>query len=235
MKKIIFSSFFLFVFVFSSKAQANPRSYLDPIKTELEKQWPNNRTVNLVFHGHSVPSGYFKTPEVHTLQAYPALVLNDVKQHYPFAVVNSIVTAIGGENSAQGAARFDSTALTHRPDVLFIDYALNDRYIGLKKSKTAWKSMIEKALALDIKVVLLTPTPDLSVDILDDNSLLAQLAQQIRDLAAEYETGLVDSYAEFKSLVASGEKPEDYMSQVNHPNEKGHQVVASLIMKFFLP
>jgi len=55
---------------------------------------------------------------VHTLQAYPQLVLSQVKEKYPFAVVNSIVTAIGGENSEQGVARFDSTVLNHKPDVL---------------------------------------------------------------------------------------------------------------------
>ena len=26
---------------------------------ELRKSWPDNRTINIVFHGHSVPSGNF--------------------------------------------------------------------------------------------------------------------------------------------------------------------------------
>ncbi len=34
--------------------------YLKEIKLELKKEWPKNRTINLVFHGHSVPAGYFK-------------------------------------------------------------------------------------------------------------------------------------------------------------------------------
>jgi len=32
------------------------------LKTELQKEWPKNRAMNIVFHGHSVPAGYFKTP-----------------------------------------------------------------------------------------------------------------------------------------------------------------------------
>lgn len=37
-------------------------NYLSPIIDELAKRWPDNRTVNIVCHGHSVPSGYFATP-----------------------------------------------------------------------------------------------------------------------------------------------------------------------------
>jgi lysophospholipase L1-like esterase len=235
MKKI-FLSLLLLLFLCKSTVysqQAETSIYLDSIKTELQKQWPANRAINLVFHGHSVPSGYFKTPDVRTLLAYPQLTLASIKEKYPYAVVNSIVTAIGGENSEQGAARFDSTVLIHKPDVLFIDYALNDRHIGLSRAKTAWETMIEKAIALNIKIILLTPTPDWSENILDEDSPLAQHSRQIRELAARYNIGLVDSYAAFQTIVRQGEKIEDFMSQINHPNEKGHKVVEKMIMIFF--
>ena len=39
---------------------ADPAEYLNDLKREMRKEWPKNRTVNLVFHGHSVPAGYFK-------------------------------------------------------------------------------------------------------------------------------------------------------------------------------
>ena len=112
-------------------AQADSATYLDNIKVELQKKWPANRTINLVFHGHSVPSGYANTPHVHRLESYPFLVLKDLEQKYPYAVVNAITTSIGGENSEQGEKRFIKDVLIHRPDVLFIDYALNDRQLGI--------------------------------------------------------------------------------------------------------
>lgn len=206
--------------------------YLDSVQTALEKEWPKNKTVNLVFHGHSVPAGYFKTPNVHTLVAYPNKVLAGVTKKYPTAVVNSIVTAIGGEQSEQGAARFKQVVLIHKPDVLFIDYALNDRRIGLERAKIAWEKMIAEALAAKVKVVLLTPTPDLSEDILNDNAPLEQHRQQIRKLARTYQVGLVDSYAIFKA-IAKNDNLTDYMAQSNHINAKGHQLVAIAIMTYF--
>lgn len=210
-----------------------PEDYLENIRHELQKEWPHNSAINLVFHGHSVPSGYFNTPNVRTLQAYPQRVLEAVKEIYPYAVVNTIITAIGGENAERGAKRFKQDVLCHKPDVLFIDYALNDRGIGLDRSRKAWEEMIKEAQEQDIKVILLTPTPDLTEEILDDNAPLDQYSNQIRDLSMKYGTGLVDSYAAFKEKKKNGEKLKAYMSQSNHPNEQGHEVVKKLILDYF--
>lgn len=210
-----------------------PQDYLEDIRQELQKKWPHNRTIHFVFHGHSVPSGYFNTPNVRTMQAYPQQVLEAVKEIYPYAVVNSITTAIGGENAEQGAKRFKQDVLCHNPDVLFIDYALNDRGIGLDRSRQAWEKMIKEAQEQDVKVILLTPTPDLTENMLDDNSPLEQYSNQIRDLSVKYGTGLVDSYAAFKQKKKDGEDLNAFMSQSNHPNEKGHEIVKELILDYF--
>ncbi len=212
---------------------ADPDNYLTDIKTELKKEWPKNRTINLVFHGHSVPAGYFKTPVVNTFDSYPMQVLKIVKEKYPFAVINIINTSIGGENSLSGEKRFDSTVLNHHPDVLFIDYALNDRSASLDKAAKAWSTMIEKALKRNIKVILLTPSPDQRVDILSPDNELEKHALQIKALAKKYDVGLIDSYEEFRNKVISGDPITNYMSQVNHPNQKGHLLIANKIAAFF--
>lgn len=212
---------------------ADRAGYLSEIVAELGKRWPDSRTVNLVFHGHSVPAGYARTPAVNTLQAYPHRVLCGLKDRFGTAVVNVITTAIGGEQSEQGAARFEAEVLTHRPDVLFIDYALNDRTIGLERSEKAWRSMIEAALAKGVKVILLTPTPDLSEDIRSDQAPLQAYAQMIRRLAAEYHVGLADSYAVFRAKAETGEKMASFMAQVNHPDARGHAIVAEEILRWF--
>ena len=212
---------------------AEPNDYLKEIKEELKMEWPNNRTINLVFHGHSVPAGYFKTPIVNTLDAYPFQVLKGIKEHYPHAVINIINTSIGGENSVSGAERFDAEVLIHRPDVLFLDYALNDTGIGLERSKEAWHSMIGKALDQKIKVILLTPSPDQRIDIMETDNVLGQHQKQIRQLAMENGVGLVDSYTLFKEKVLAGDSISKYMSQVNHPNKEGHKLIADEILTYF--
>lgn len=207
--------------------------YLKDLKSELVKQWPKNRTINIVFHGHSVPSGYFKTPVVNTFSSYPYQFLRKLKEIYPYAVVNIIITAIGGEDSEQGAARFESNVLIHKPDLLFVDYALNDRRIGLERAYAAWDKMIKVAIEKNIKVILLTPSPDVKVDYNDPSNELKKHTDQIRLLAKENQTGLADSYKAFDSLCQDKEKLSLYMAQGNHPNEAGHELIANEIIKWF--
>jgi len=208
-------------------------TYLSGIKKELRAVWPANRTINIVFHGHSVPAGYWHDHEVHMLESYPHLVLQRLKSKYPYAVVNVIVTAIGGENSVKGQTRFAADVLALKPDVVFIDYALNDRYAGLEKARIAWEKMIQAALEKNIKVVLLTPSPDQRNDIMAPGNELEQHTAQVRSLAAKYHTGLIDSFKLFQQIISNGGSIKDYMSHVNHPNKKGHELIADEIIKWF--
>ena len=212
---------------------AEPASYLADIAKLLKQSWPGNRTINIVCHGHSVPAGYFRTPVVDTFNAYPHLIHRALKKRYPTAVINVIVTAIGGEASESGAARFERDVLALKPDLVLIDYGLNDRGLGLPRAKAAWKSMIEKAQARKVKVLLLTPTGDLSAKLDDPAEPLSQHAEQIRSLAREYHCGLVDSYARFTQYVHAGHKLQDLMSQGNHPNRKGHDLVVESVLEWF--
>lgn len=236
MNQMNFTLILLLLALWDTNAQnqiASPSDYLKEIKVELAKEWPKNRTVNLVFHGHSVPAGYFKTPIVNTLDAYPFQVLKMIKEQYPYAVVNIINTSIGGENSVSGADRFDSEVLIHKPDVLFLDYALNDTGIGLEKSYKAWNNMVQKALNRNIKIILLTPSPDQRIKMLEAHNVLEQHQKQIRKLAKENGIGLVDSFEVFKEKAIAGDSISKFMSQVNHPNTEGHRLIAQRIFKYF--
>jgi len=215
-----------------SAGAASVDNYLADVISQLQRQWPTNRIINIVCHGHSVPAGYFKTPVVDSLNAYPHLLYAGLKAKFPFAVVNVIVTAKGGEDSEAGAKRFEQDVLLHKPDIVTIDYSLNDRRIGLERAEAAWRSMITNALAHQIKVLLLTPTPDLAART-NPKDELERHAEQVRRLAAEYSVGLVDSHAAFQAAVKSGTRVEDLMAQSNHPNRRGHELVVTELLRWF--
>jgi lysophospholipase L1-like esterase len=181
-----------------------------------------------------VPSGYFKTPRVDTFDAYPHLLHREIKERFPFAVVNVIVTARGGENSANGAARFARDVLAIHPDVVTIDYSLNDRGIGLVRARTAWANMISQSLAAKARVILLTPTADLASRLKDPADPLNQHAEQVRALAREFDVALADSLAAFRRHVAGGGNLADLMSQGNHPNRAGHELAVRELLPWFL-
>ncbi len=210
------------------------QSKLPPeLLASMDVKWPKNHTLNLVFHGHSVPSGYQKTPDVRPFEAYPQLVFQGLKKDHPFAVMNCIVTAIGGEDSLSGAARFEKDVLCHQPDVIFIDYALNDRRQPLDKVEAAWKSMIRLAKQHKIPVVLITPTGDSNAKLNDPADPLCQRAELIRKIAKEENVPLADVFAAWKAELAKGTPIGDLLSQSNHPNLRGHTLAANAILGVF--
>lgn len=215
---------------------ADKSSYLADLVDIMKTHWPENRCVNIVCHGHSVPSGYFSTPYVDSLNAYPHLLYEALKHRFPYAVINVIVTAIGGENSVQGAARFEREVLCHRPDVLTIDYALNDRGLGLERARAAWVSMIEAALGAGVRLILCTPTADRTQAAgvpEDERRALQEHATLVRELAAAYGVGLADSLAAFEHYQRAGGELSDLMSWINHPNREGHELVARELLRWF--
>ena len=218
-------------------AVADKRVFLADLTAVLKAHWPQNRTVTIACHGHSVPSGYFATPMVDTFHAYPHLLHRALKNRFPFAVVNVVVTAIGGENSESGARRFRDDVLAFRPDVVTIDYGLNDRGPGLEKARAAWTAMIHEARERGSRVILLTPTPDIgeTPEALGSGNAVRDHAAQIRRLAEEHGTGLVDSLALFERHAAAGGEIADLMSWRNHPNGRGHELVARELTGWFPP
>jgi acyl-CoA thioesterase-1 len=210
-------------------------SYLSELCKVFRTHWPDNRTVNIVCHGHSVPAGYFATPMVDTMNAYPHLLHIALKHRFPFAVMNVIVTAIGGENSESGAERFERDVLCHRPDVITIDYGLNDRGLGLERAHESWSRMIEAALLSGSKVLLLTPTPDVTQASTyegTDRHLLSEHADQIRALSAKHGVGIADSLSACMQHRSEGDV-SDILSWSNHPNRAGHEIVAEELLRWF--
>jgi acyl-CoA thioesterase-1 len=196
----------------------------------LKKVWPKNRTIQIVFHGHSVPSGYHKTPEVRTFESYPHLVHRALAGTYSTAVTNCILTGVGGEDSRQGAARFEGEVLSHRPDLIFIDYGLNDRRLTEEQVEEAWTSMIAQARLREIPLVLVTPTGAEDVNFQDSDDKLLRRAELIRKLGRKHGVPVADVFKKWSEMVAAGTLQSTLLSQSNHPNLAGHEVAAGVIV-----
>ena len=198
---------------------------------EPRRVWPDHRTVNIVFHGHSVPSGYFATPLVKPLESYPHLTRVWLSKQFPTAVVNVITTSIGGEHAIRGAERFGSDVLTLQPDLVFVDYALNDRGQDALGVEAAWVSMVRSAKSAGVPIVLLTPTGDLNADYGNPADKLHQRAELVRRVAAQHGVPLVDVFQAWQATLAAGVDEASLHSQGNHPSRAGHEMVTAAIVE----
>jgi lysophospholipase L1-like esterase len=153
-----------------------------------------------------------------------------LKELYPYAVLNITVTAIGGEDSASGSSRFKRDVLSLKPDLVFIDYALNDRRKPLDQVERSWRSMIGQAKKAGVPVVVLTPTGDSAADLSNPGDPLHERAELIRRLAKDVDVPLADVSAAWLAETGKGTPQDQLLSQSNHPNLRGHKVATDTIV-----
>lgn len=210
---------------------AGPAACMAAVIQDLHLAWPNNRTINIVAFGHSVPAGFGVTPAVHKQDAYPRLLENALADAYPNAVLNVITSAVGGEDSTQGLSRFQHDVLDHHPRVILIDYALNDRALPLEASERNLSSMVDAARAAGACPVLLTPTWDEHAHPERSDDPLRRQADMIHRLAARTHVPVADSFAMFQAY--KGDR-NALMAQFNHPNRRGHELVLAALLPLFM-
>lgn len=224
---------------------ADPATYLSSLVTMLNLATPQNRTANLLFHGHSVPCGYAAFGAVNRLVAYPFDLLKRLNARFPNAVVNSVTTSIGGENSTLGAPRLATDVLGFARgnqasatsvtvlDVVFIDYAVNDYTVADAVVQNNWNSMIDACQAASVPVILLTGSPLNTTDLENPADALVHKAQLIRDMAAAQGVGLADTMEAFRLAVAGGTPLGNLLVSANHPNAAGHELMGGELIKYF--
>ena len=198
---------------------------------DFRRKPSGNPPLNVVWHGHSVVAGYHKSPENRPFDSYPFLVFQGLNQRFPTVSISNITTAIGGENSVKGAARFERDVLTHHPNLLFIDYAINDRSVPIEKVEKSWRSMIESAKQNQIPLILITPTGTRFNNFKDPKDDLAVRAELIRKLGKEYDLPVADVSKAWQAVLDSGTPQESLLAQGLHPNRKGHEIATKEILR----
>ena len=209
------------------------RNYLYALTKELDKAFPYNRLINIAVHGHSQTRGYTTGHIIDPFCAYPHQFHKRLKHRFPLAATNVIVTGIGGECSIAGAKRFCDDVLCHKPDLITIDYALNDRYADQNEVKKSWESMVDCAKEREVPVLLLTPTLDIPSAYEDGKlSELKELEKMIVEIGREKEVGVVQVMQAWEKYLKYTGNIEDLLAGVNHASELGHSITANELLSW---
>lgn len=171
-----------------------------------------------------------------------------------------INAGVPGNDTTQALARLDADVLAHKPDLVIVQFGINDGMIDVWKDPPATASRVSKEnfrrnlrevvrriRAAGAVAILMTPNPLRWSPILrplyskppyrpDDPGgltfILAEYAQIVRDVAAAEKMPLVDVYAAFE---AHGKRPghsiDELLLDGAHPNDAGHRIVADLLLE----
>jgi lysophospholipase L1-like esterase len=175
----------------------------------------------------------------------------------PATVINA---GVPGNNTTQAMARLETDVLSHKPDVVIIQFGINDGMVDVWKDPPATAARVSKEdfennlhgfvsriRAAGGEVLFMTPNPLRWVKFLremygkppyklDDPEgltfILADYAQIVRDVARDEKAPLVDVYAAF---LANGKRPghsvDELLVDGVHPNDAGHQLISELLIE----
>jgi lysophospholipase L1-like esterase len=170
--------------------------------------------------------------------------------------VKVINAGIGGNNTDHARARFERDVLNHDPETVIIQFGLNDSAVDVWKgaqrprvSQERFRENLElfcsELKSRNIRTVLMTPNPGFwthglaerygkaPYDVNDRwgfNLLVKDYVETVRSVAQSSETGLLDVYKIYQERDAASDlSATDLLVDSMHPNDSGHEIVASAL------
>ena len=183
----------------------------------------SGETVHIAFVGGSVTQGMGATNST----GWPTMVVNSLKETYDADCVEHR-QAIGGTGSLLDVFRFDYDNAEAAPDLLFIEFAINDSYKRrtteqvMRDSETIVRKAYAKNPYVDIVYVF---TFNSGVKAEEYEQLLAHKA-----VADKYGFMTIALGPKFYDYISkTGEKFEDYFTDTVHPNDRGYDLYGEFI------
>lgn len=142
---------------------------------------------------------------------------------FPQAEITVVNAGIGGTSSYLGVHRVDTELLVHQPDLVFIEFAVNDTFTEF--CMNSYENLIRKVLMADSSPALVL----LFAANADGNS-----SQSVEAALGQYYELPMISYgnAVIPEVAAGSFLWHEIAEDTVHPNNMGHSIFASLITTF---
>jgi lysophospholipase L1-like esterase len=173
--------------------------------------------------------------------------------------VEVINAGVGGNSTRNARARFEKDVLDRHPDRVVIQFGINDSTVNVWAKPPATQAPVTRdQYAANLQyfiqalreqgadVILMTPNPMRWTPKLRElygkppyrpadpdglNVTLGPYAACVREVAAGNNVPLVDVYAAFQAYGAvKGQSVDDLLLDGMHPNDRGHRIIADLLM-----
>lgn len=142
---------------------------------------------------------------------------------FPDAKVNFVNAGIGGTNSYLGVHRVDDQLLAYDPDVVVVEFSVND--IDRVMNKYSYDSLVRKILSHSTNpaVMLLFTTEDNGTSLQDVH----------KEIGEAYNLPMISYHDVVYPEVAAGTLDWKDISPDNiHPNDAGHDIINQLLSRY---
>ncbi len=172
------------------------------------------------------------------LTSYRAMTSKHLADHYPNAHFTFVDAAVGGTSSNLGAFRLQRDVIDHKPDLVFIEFTVNDGPYDVDDEKLASYESLTRRVLLEtgapVEIVIAAVKPDLE----PANRKPRPRDAKHKEVAAAYNTALADTVTYMNGQVEKGRYTTDEMwpnvPDTTHPGNKGYELYAEAAFNAFL-
>jgi len=196
--------------------------------------------IRIITLGDSITKGV--RPGVKAEETFSALLQTSLKKDGIVAEVTDV--GIGGERTDQALKRLKAQVIDKKPSIVTIMYGTNDGYVDKGKNtsrlteaeyRSNLKSIVEELRKAGITPILMVPIP------FGDkhgnngagehpNKRLDAYVAACREVAKELRVPQIDLHEAWSKANKNGTDIDQWMTDSCHPNPKGHQEIANLML-----
>lgn len=199
--------------------RAAPESFAD-----FHRKAEAGAELSVVFLGGSLTWGANASDPQRT--SYRALMADYLRNRYPKSSIAFHDAAIGGTGSLLGIFRLDRDVFAREPDLVFLDFTINDNISSTTPQRlAAYESILQRLIERGILVQVITMgNKQAAVPAFDPSTL--ETYQAHLKLVEAYQTALGDT---LPLLREEGEKGSDRVNELYpfdgiHPDDSGYRV-----------
>ena len=200
------------------------RKYVERTRRDIE----SGADATIVCFGDSITAGYA------VRRGFPSFLLESLRQRFPDSKIEMINSGISGDTSQDGLGRLDWAVLSYEPDLVTINFGINDCVLGLSLEEFEMNlvEMVRRIRAGPDSEILLLSSQPLESPPYDQRVL--DYYQTGERVAKEMNVGFVDVYGAWMKRVQAG-MPLDslILPGLDHPNEAGYRIIAEELMSLF--
>lgn len=181
----------------------------------------SGQDVTIAYIGGSITEGIGANAET----CYAALSAKQFEQDYCVnSSVNFVNAGMSGTPSIIGCARVERDVTPHNPDIVFVEFAVND---GTEtEMKKGYESLLRTLLNLESQ-----PAVILLFNITEDGHTCKE---HMSEIGSYYDLGMISAADTLKHEFDAGTmKWSDYSDDSSHPNAYGHQLLADFIKYYY--
>jgi len=180
----------------------------------------NGEDITVAYIGGSITEGY----NAGTTEFYAKTCTDLLQDYFPDITVTGVNAGISGTPSLLGNLRLERDVLSADPDIVFVEFAVND---GQEADyKNAYESLVRTLLTQenDIAVVLL-------FTVLDSGYTCQEHMSKI---GANYDLPMISVHDSVYEEIEAGRMTwQDYSNDQSHPNAYGHKCITDFVDNYY--